>query len=285
VRVDEHTIELAGSPVFYRSAPAADRSTPPADRDAPATPPLPLYLHGIPMSSDDWTESLERTGGLAPDLPGFGRTGKGGQLDLSLEGHADFIAALLTALEIERVQLVMHDWGAAGGLLFAQRQPQRVERIVLCNALPLTGGFRWHGLPRIWRQPILGELAMGSVNRRLLARWLRRGSANDQTWPDTRVQAVWEQFDQGTQRAILRLHRDADQETLLAAGVGLAALKMPVLVLWGELDPWFPSSFGDAYAGALPNAAPETIADAGHWPWLDRPELVQRIAGFLETGR
>ncbi len=274
MRVDEHTIELAGSPVFYRSAEGPGADAPP-----------PLYLHGIPTSSDDWTELLARTGGLAPDLPGFGRTGKGGQLDLTAGGHADFIEALLAELEIERVQLVAHDWGALGGLRFAQRNPERVERIVLANALPLTGGFRWQGLPRLWRRPVVGELAMGSVNRWLLARWLRRGSARAGTWPDARVDAVWKQFDQGTQRAILRLHRDADAPTLSAAGVGLSELAMPALVLWGELDPWLPSSFGKAYVDALPNAELHTVTDAAHWPWLDQPELIERIAAFLEGGR
>jgi pimeloyl-ACP methyl ester carboxylesterase len=61
VRVDEHTIEVAGAPVFYRSAPN------------PAGAP-PLYLHGVPTSSDDWVTLLARTGGVAPDLIGFGRS-------------------------------------------------------------------------------------------------------------------------------------------------------------------------------------------------------------------
>jgi pimeloyl-ACP methyl ester carboxylesterase len=278
VRVDEHTTELAGSPVFYRSAPAPGAGSQ-AGRAAP------LYLHGVPTSSDDWRELLARTGGVAPDLPGFGRTGKGGQLNLTLEGHADFIEALLAELEIERVQLVAHDWGAAGGLVFAQRHPDRVERIVLANALPLTGGFSWQGLARIWRRPVLGELAMGSVNRRLLARWLRRGGAHAQSWPDARVNEIWEQFDQGTQRAILRLHRDAGERTLLAAGAGLSSLTMPVLVVWGELDPWLPGTFGQAYAETLPNATLHPLADAGHWPWLEDPELIARIAAFLDGDR
>jgi pimeloyl-ACP methyl ester carboxylesterase len=278
VRVDEHTIELAGSPVFYRSARATDDTT-------PAQETLPLYLHGIPTSSDDWTEALERTGGVAADLPGFGRTGKGGQLDLSIGGHATFVEALLEALGIERVQLVLHDWGAAGGLVFAQRHPDRVERIILVNALPLSGEFRWPGLARAWRRPVLGELAMGSVNRWLLARYLRRGSARDESWPDARVNAVWEQFDQGTQRAILRLHRDADEQTLAEVTQGLNRLTMPALVLWGALDPWLPPTLGEAYAHALGDASFEAVPDAGHWPWLDRPELLERIAGFLAGQR
>ena len=121
------------------------------------------------------------------------------------------------------MKLVAHDWGAAGGLVFAQRHPDRVERIVLCNALPLFEGFHWPRLGRLWRRRVLGELAMGSVNRSLLARHLRHGCVREDAWSQERVAAVWEQFDQGTQRAILRLHRDAGEPRLAAAGAGLVS--------------------------------------------------------------
>jgi pimeloyl-ACP methyl ester carboxylesterase len=267
VRVDEHTIEVAGSPAFFRSAPATG---------VPA-----LYLHGVPTSSDDWTGLLERTGGIAPDLPGFGRSGKGGHLDYSLEGQADFLEALLGALELERVQLVGHDWGAAAGLVFAQRHPHRIQRMVLCNALPLLDGFRWRGLARAWRTPALGELVMGAVNRRLLARTLRGASASAGAWPDTRIAAVWEQFDQGTQRAILRMHRSCDEQQLAAAGAGLGELEMDVLIVWGERDPWFPAQFADEYARRFGHSTVLRLADAGHWPWLDRPDAVEEIVAFV----
>jgi pimeloyl-ACP methyl ester carboxylesterase len=274
VSVDEHTIELAGSPVFYRSAPV-----PGGAGGAPA-----LYLHGIPTSSDDWTGFLARTGGIAPDLIGFGRSGKAGNLDYSLDGHADFLERLLEALQIDRVKLVAHDWGAGGGLVFAQRHPDRVERIVLCNALPLLEGFRWQGLARLWRRPVLGELAMGSVNRRLLDRYLRQGCVREDAWSQERLTAVWEQFDQGTQRAILRLHRDAGEQTLAAAGSRLRELALPALVLWGMRDPWLGSEHGEAYAAAFAQASLQRLPDAGHWPWLDDPGVVERVATFLESG-
>ena len=54
-----------------------------------------LYVHGVPTSSDDWLPFLARTGGLAPDLLGFGRSGKGGQNDYSLEGIARFVERFL----------------------------------------------------------------------------------------------------------------------------------------------------------------------------------------------
>jgi pimeloyl-ACP methyl ester carboxylesterase len=270
VRVDEHTIELAGAPAFYRTA------------SAPGVP--VVYLHGVPTSSEDWIPFLERTGGIAPDLPGFGRTVKAGYLDYSLAGLADFVQRLLAELDVHPVKIVGHDWGAAVGLALAQRDPESIERLVLCNPLPLLEGFRWHRLARTWRRPVIGELVMGATNRRLLARTLRAGCARPDAWSDSRIDAVWAQFDQGTQRAILRLHRSLDERQLTAAGDTLSSVAAPALVVWGERDPWYPSELAGAYGARLPHATVERVPDAGHWPWLDRPELVDRIASFLQEG-
>ena len=154
MQVAEYTIDLAGAPVFYRGG------------ESTSVP--PLYLHGSPTSSDDWTELLERTGGIAPDLVGFGRSSKAANLEYTLAGMANFVGALLDLLEIEAVNLVGHDWGAGEALVFAQRHPERIRRLVLIDALPLFDGFQWRGLRRWWRVPGIGELLMGSVTRRRL---------------------------------------------------------------------------------------------------------------------
>jgi pimeloyl-ACP methyl ester carboxylesterase len=263
VSVDEHTIELAGSPVYFRRA---------AGRGLPA-----LYLHGIPTSSDDWVELLERTGGIAPDLIGFGRSGKGGHLDYTVEGLADAVEPLLG----ERVRLVAHQWGAVVGLELAARHPEQFESLALCNPLPLIEGFHWPGPAEWWRRPLLGELLMGATNRRLIARTLKQGSPNPQAWPDERIATVWEQFDQGTQRAILRLHRHTDAHRFESQRERLARLDAPVLVLWGERDPWLPVSLAERFAGLLPHATLERVPGAGHWPWLDQTDVSERIAAFL----
>ncbi|MGH2894126.1 MAG: alpha/beta fold hydrolase [Solirubrobacteraceae bacterium] len=263
---DEHTIEVAGASVFYRRATARDTEV--------------LYLHSVPTSSDDWGALLELTGGVAPDLPGFGRTSKAGNLDYSLPAYALFVEQFLDALTVPRVALVGHGWGAAIGLLFAQRHPYRVTRLAIIDAVPLLDGFEWPAIARWVRRPGIGELLMGSVNRWLLARILRHASATPEAWPDPRVDAVWDQFDQGTQRAILRLHRSVDARALAASGEGLAGLRQPALVVWGEQDPWLSPSFADAYGQRLPHATVERVAGAGHWPWLDEPAVAERLAGF-----
>jgi pimeloyl-ACP methyl ester carboxylesterase len=259
-------------PVFWRSAPT------PAGATAPA-----LYLHGVPSNSDEWLPFLARGGGLAVDLPGFGRSGKPAYLRYTIDEYDRWIEGFLDMLGVERVKLVVHDWGAVG-LAFAQRLPERVERLVIVNAVPLLPGYRWHRTARIWRTPGLGELAMGTTNRFTLRLASRESNATPGPLPEEWLDSVLAHFDHGTHRAILRLYRSSPPAVLAAAGARLSALHMPALVMWGMRDPYIPARFAREYANALAHAELEEVPDAGHWPWLDRPELIERIVGFLAGG-
>jgi pimeloyl-ACP methyl ester carboxylesterase len=261
--VTEYTATLGDQPVFWRAA---------ADGPQPERPPV-LYLHGVPAASDQWLRFLARTGGLAPDLPGFGCSGKRGDGDFTIEGYARFVQDFLDLVAVDRVRLVVHDWGAAG-LVWAQRHPDRVERLVVLDAVPLLPGYRWHPIARACRTPGIGETLMGATTRFALRRAL----------PPALADAVWPYFDQGTQRAVLRLYRTSPESRLADAGADLAGIACPALVLWGERDPYVPARFADAYAAALPGARAERLPDAGHWPWYDQPDVVDRVATFLAEG-
>jgi pimeloyl-ACP methyl ester carboxylesterase len=255
-----------GLPVFWREAPYKGNAA-------------PLYLHGVPTNSDEWVPFLERSGGLAPDLPGYGRSGKPGSLSYTIEEYADFLESFLALVGVERVRLVMHDWGAVG-LAFAQRHPERIERLVVSNAVPLLPGYRWHRTARIWRTPVLGELSMGATSRWLLRQLSREANATPGPMPEQWLDTVLDHFDQGTQRAILRLYRSSPPDRLAAAGGRLGELRVPSLVVWGTRDPYVPARFAQAYADVL-GAELLELPDAGHWPWLDRPDAIKRIAGFV----
>ncbi len=271
--VSDNSAQLDGLPVFWRSAPVPDG----------AAAAVPLYLHGVPNNSDDWLPFLERTGGLAPDLPGFGRSGKPGSLKYTIDEYEHFIERFLEERGAERVSLVVHDWGAVG-LAYAQRYPERIERLVVINAVPFLPGYRWHRIARIWRTPGLGELAMGVGNRRTLRFASKETNATPGPMPEEWLQSVLDHFDQGTQRAILRLYRSSPSEVLAAAGASLGSLDMPALVVWGARDPYIPPSFGRAYVGALPKAELLELPDAGHVPWLDRPDVLEKVVDFLGAG-
>jgi pimeloyl-ACP methyl ester carboxylesterase len=141
------------------------------------------------------------------------------------------------------------------------------------DAVPLLPGYRWHRLARAWRTRAVGETLMGATTRYALRRTMPRALA-DQAWPH---------FDQGTQRAILRLYRTSSPERLAAAGADLRRIDCPALVLWGEQDPYVPARFADAYAAALGGETrAERLPDAGHWPWCERPDVVDTVAAFLD---
>ncbi|HEV7461043.1 MAG TPA: alpha/beta hydrolase [Solirubrobacteraceae bacterium] len=265
-RVAEHLEDIDGQPIFWRSAPGDG---------APV-----LYLHGVPTSSDDWLPFLERTGGLAPDLPGFGRSSKRADLDYSIPGYERFLERFLDHVGAERYSLVVHDWGAVG-LALAQTAPERLERLVVMNVVPFLPGYRWHRTARAWRTPLLGELLMGATNRWVLWQLSREASATPGPLPREFVDGLWEHFDQGTQRAILRLYRSAPSDVLARAGERLGEITAPALVLWGDRDPYIPARFADETAAALGSATVRHVDDANHWPWLDRPDVVDIVAEFL----
>jgi pimeloyl-ACP methyl ester carboxylesterase len=266
VEVEARRSEVDGLEVFWREAPAR--------RSAPV-----LYLHGVPTSSDDWIPFLERTGGIAPDLPGFGRSAKPAEFDYSIAGYERFLDSFLRELDVDRYSLVVHDWGAVG-LGLAQAAPERLERLVIVNSVPLLPGYRWHRVARLWRTPLVGELTMGFTTK-----WgFKRGArpAFERPVPEGFVDALWDHFDHGTQRAILKLYRSAPSEVLATAGAGLGAITARAMVVWGVEEPYLPTRFAEDYAEALGGPVRlELVEGAGHWPWLDRPEVVDTVVDFL----
>jgi pimeloyl-ACP methyl ester carboxylesterase len=255
VEIAEHDAQVAGLDVHYRQA-----------GDAPI-----LYLHGVPTTSHDWIPFLERYGGIAPDLPGFGGSAKPADFDYSIEGYDRFLEAFVDDLGLERFALVVHDWGGVG-LALAQRLPQRIERLLMFSIVPFVPGYRWHRVARGWRTPLLGELLMALTTRWGLRRELPRELAD----------VAWESFDHGTQRAILRLYRSASPEVLARAGERLGEIRAPALILWPEDDPYLPPKFGQAHADALGGETTIELVRGGHWTWHENPTLVDRAADFLK---
>jgi pimeloyl-ACP methyl ester carboxylesterase len=238
-----------------------------------------VYLHGVPNSGEMWEPFVRRTGGTATDLPGFGTSDKPSSGDYTFRGLARYVSELTA--DMDRFSLVMHDWGAVG-LLAAIERPEAVERIVLLDAVPFLPGHRWRGVARVWRTPVLGELFMGLSSRRAFRALAKRHGALPADVLDEEVGRVWKHFDHGTQRAILRLYRSAPEDALAAVAPGLSRIRSPALIVWGGADPYLPAQFAHDYARALGGPAEVEIAEgAGHWPWLERPQVVDRVAAFL----
>ncbi|MGI8844767.1 MAG: alpha/beta fold hydrolase [Thermoleophilaceae bacterium] len=158
--------------------------------------------------------------------------------------------------------------------------PERVERLVLLDAVPFLPGYRWHTLARQWRRPGIGELAMGFTTKWIVRRLLRL--PDESAFPEDELDEIWRHFDHGTQRAILRLYRSAPESVLEAAGARLGELRCPGLVVWGASDPYLPEHFARDYAAAIGgDTAVEIVAGGGHWVWHSDPRVIDVVADFL----
>ena len=187
--------------------------------------------------------------------------------------------------ELQRVQLVMHDWGAVG-LAFAQRHPERVERLVLINAVPLLPGQRMAQDGQIWRTPGLGELAMGCSSRSVLRLLLERGQRH--------AGAAARQL--ARQRA--RPFRPGDparDPAPVPQRAARAARRRPAHS-WRACRcrrwscgacgiPTYRRASRRNMSDVLGSAQLLELADAGHWPWLDRPDVIDTVVAFLAAGR
>jgi pimeloyl-ACP methyl ester carboxylesterase len=271
-RIETGSVVVDGTAVFFRRVPGEG---PPA-----------VLVHGVPSHSGDWLPFLERMEGpaVAFDLPGFGDSDRpaAGSFDYSMNGQADFVQKLLPQLGAGGdYSLVVHDWGSLA-LIAAQREPERVRRLVVANAVPLLPGYRWHRTARTWRTPVLGELSNRLWTRGALALGLRESRGDWSRHSPEFVDSIWDKLDQGTFRAILPLYRSAPADRLAAAGRRLGLIEAPALVVWGLKDRYLPARFGRAWADALPGAELMELPDAGHWPWLDADGVVERVIGFVE---
>jgi len=270
--IETGTVMVDGVSTFFRRVPGDGVPT--------------VFVHGNPTHSEDWQPFLERIEGpaLAFDLPGWGRSDRPppAEFDYSMYGLARFTKCFLQRMAVEEHSLVVHDWGGLA-LIGAQEEPERVRRLAIINSVPLLPGYRWHRTARIWRTRGLGELSNRLWTRRLADLGLRESRGDWSRHDPAFVDMIWDHLDPGTFQAILRLYRSGDPVRLTAAGERLGSIAAPALVVWGMRDRYLPPRFGRDYADRLPNSELMEVPSAGHWPWIDAPEVVDRVIGFLAT--
>lgn len=267
--IEEGELVLDGVRVFYRRVPGEGTPT--------------VYCHGNPTHSEDWLPFMRRGGpSVAIDMPGWGRSDRPdpARFDYSMYGLSAFLERCLDELGVARRKLVVHDWGSLA-LIGAQRRPDLVEKLVVVDVVPLLPGYRWHWIAQIWRRRPLGELANATTTRFGIEQLLRQAQSDRGSMSPEFIEMVWRHWDKGTQAAVLALYRHADPDRLAAAGKDLAKLTCPALVLWGEHEPYLPVRFAEEFARILPDAELELVPGAGHWPWIDDPRVIDRIADFV----
>ena len=197
----------------------------------------------------------------------------------SIEGYKEHLNLLIEELGLKKVDLVIHDFGGAWGLAWAIENADKVNSITLVN-IGLMRDYRWHLFAKLWRIPIIGELAMMLPNRLVFKLGLKVG--NPRGLPPSYINEIIENFDQKTKRAVLRLYRDTDvskmNSTLVDRAVeSLLPKKISCLVVWGVEDPYVPVKYAEAQKEFFPEAEVILFEDSGHWPFIDNPERFEKV--------
>jgi pimeloyl-ACP methyl ester carboxylesterase len=240
-----------------------------------------VFVHGNPGSADDWEGLIAASAGvglraLAVDLPDFGETIAPAGFEHSVPGYAAFLAEALETLGVERVHLVIHDFGGPIGLTWAGGHLDAIASVTLID-IGLLPGYRWHRMARAWRTPVLGELIQATATRSAF-RWLINRE-EPRGLPREFLDKMYDHYDRRTRRAVLALYRATDDPGAMATELTplLAPRDLPALVIWGEHDAYLPASYAARQREAFPSADVHVLPASGHWPFVDAPETVERL--------
>lgn len=245
-----------------------------------------VFIHGNPGSSEDWRDLISQIGALgravAPDMPGYGKADKPKNFKYTVESYARHLDGILAHLHVRRAHLVLHDFGGPWGLAWAAAHPERLASVTLIN-IGLMPGYRWHYLARIWRTPVVGEIFMASATRAGFHMLLKHG--NPRGLPKAFIDRMYDDYDWGTRRAVLRLYRATSDPGGMAEMLGetFRALDVPTLVIWGANDPYVPVRYAERQREFFPSARVVILEQSGHWPFADDPQAVANaLVAFLK---
>jgi haloalkane dehalogenase len=246
-----------------------------------------LLLHGEPTWSFLYRKMippLARAGRcIAPDYFGFGRSDKPTDSGwYSYDRHVDSIARLVAELDLQRITLVVQDWGGPVGFRLAVEQPERIARLVVMNTgigarAPGEAWLRFQSfMRRVGTEIVAGQLVRLSLVQPVSDEVIAGYDAPFPV-PESRVgivqfpELVATSADHPSGPAMLRV-RDA-----------LRGLDRPALVLFSDGDPIFSRRAAEVMAELLPGAELDPpVEGAGHFLQEDRGEqLGERIAEWL----
>jgi haloalkane dehalogenase len=260
-----------GSSIAYREA-----TTPGPESGDPV-----MLLHGFPESSLMWVpvmSALSEAGRrcVAPDLYCLGDSDDPGPA--TFERNLEAIIELHTELGLERVGVVVHDWGGFIGLAWACAHPDLVSALVISDTGFFSDG-RWHGMAQALRSE-QGEALIGALDRDGFAGLLRVDGAD---FSDEEIDAYWRPFAEGRGRqATLEFYRSMDFEKLAPFEGKLGELGVPTLLLWGAEDKFAPIGGAYRFKKQIPGAELVALEGAGHFVFdQERGATTAEVVRFL----
>lgn len=245
-----------------------------------------LLLHGNPTWSYLYRNIIPpvvETGfrAVAPDHMGFGRSDRPpGHRRYTLRAHVENLLTFVRTLDLQKITLVMQDWGGPIGFGMAVEEPDRVARLVIMNTgvgvfpgdaqLPFHGPFLQRGL---------GEMLCLGAN--LFVEGMPGGMRAEHATPAV-MDAYRAPFpDYYSRVPVLAFVRDVpighDHPTagyMAEIGSKAGEFDVPILLVWGMRDHVFPAPILEFWKATYPHATVVELPDARHYVQEDEPEAI-----------
>jgi pimeloyl-ACP methyl ester carboxylesterase len=225
-----------------------------------------LLLHGWGVSSDLFAPILAGLQAgrqlIVPDLPGFGATPEP-DTAWSVHEYAAWCVALLDRLGIEQCDLIGHSNGGRIGIVLAAAHPARIARMVLTGSAGIRPRRTLRDAARVRTYKVLRVLERSAAVPGAVRRVAKRSA-------DQRGSADYRAASRAMRGTLVRIVNE-DLRALLPA------LRMPVLLIWGERDTETPIDDGRLMERLIPDAGLVVFEGAGHYAYLEHPDRFCRI--------
>jgi haloalkane dehalogenase len=247
------------------------------------TGPDVLFVHGWPVSGATFRTLLPHLVDHVTchliDLPGAGSSRFDARTPLSVEQHIRTVRAVLELLDLEDVAVVGHDSGGliarhalAGDrrlramVLLDTEQPaglgRRFRSFLAAGRLPLfDAGLRWAvARPRVRRLPFVLGAAFADPGRL------------DGEFEEFFLRPLHE--DAARRDAAVRVLRSFDRRHVRDLAEVHARIDVPVQLIWGAQDAFFPVRWAEQMVPTFPHARLDVVPGAGLFVHEERPDEV-----------
>jgi pimeloyl-ACP methyl ester carboxylesterase len=239
--------------------------------DSGSGSPVVLLVHGFPLNRSMWDPQLGALRSvarvIAPDLRGFGASEHGPNGPLTMDQHADDLAALLSVLEVtEPVVVCGLSMGGYVAFAFWRRHRSRIGALILADTRACADTA----------EGARGRLAMADEVERLQSAQPAADSFLPRYFsPTLRPCSLPEQLAKGMIMSTVP-RTIADGQRGLAARVDsvpdLGSINVPTLVIVGEHDVLTPPSDSELLAERIARSKLVTVPQAGHMANLENPD-------------
>lgn len=271
---NSHFVEIDGATVHFQEF---------GDQNNPTL----LLIHGFTASAYVWRTVAPELASegfhvVAVDLIGFGYSDKPASFDYTISSQARVISRLMNRLGIGRASIVGSSYGGAVALTLALDYPERVEKLVLVDAV-INDEAKGHPIMRLAKIPGVGEVITPFlIDSKTFMKFRMKNTLappNHHLITRDRIESVIRPLGaKDGHHAVLQSGRNWDADRI---ETDAHLVNHPTLIVWGEEDMVIPIRCGESLYRSILNSRFVVLKKCGHVPPEEKPELFTAlVSGF-----